>query len=419
MKNYQKLLFLILDVALNGANYFFHIYVSWFLTEEDYGSLNALVAVCTILFTAGVTLQTYTAKTVSEPGGRGQPLYAVRRVGYAVLLVYTVLLAGLHPMLEGLTRSGVTEMTLVALTLITHIVLCIQRGIFQGERRFMDMNGSMYAEVGAKLLVLFILLGTYPRVSTVLLAIWAGMLASLLHSWYKNRSSRRIWFAPSDAKPSWRQIGAGLSGILIGQFFFYFFTSFDMIVVNYYLPQESGGYAVILRFAQLILFIGSSIIVLLLPEFTARKYEPAKLWAFVKKCLSIAAILSALAIGMYRFVAPYALPVLFGEQYRMSPALLTLSAVMYAGFTVCSLFIYVNIALDRTRHLYYIGAATVLLVSLVYAFHSGIRTVMLLEAAAYFLLSAVLFTDLNRHLRKAELDGNPKKKAPVYVMEGY
>ena len=50
LKKYEHLIFLVLDLGLNGFNYFFHIFVAWYLLPKDYGTLNSLLSFASILF---------------------------------------------------------------------------------------------------------------------------------------------------------------------------------------------------------------------------------------------------------------------------------------------------------------------------------------------------------------------------------
>ncbi|PZD94732.1 hypothetical protein DNH61_17440 [Paenibacillus sambharensis] len=418
MLKLQRVMFPILDAALNGFNYFFHIYVSWHLLDIQYGKLNALIALCTILFTAGVSIQMFTARTLSDGEGiRRESLQAVRTIAGAAAVLYTGLFIGLFPLIGRLTRADGMEITIIALTLITHLFLCIQRGIFQGQRRFLAMNISMYTEAGAKLLVLVLLLQWFTDVFTVLLSIWIGMMASLLHGWMNNRDSRRLWFRKAEASPPWREVSAALLAIVCSQFFFYFFTSFDLMIVNYYLPEQSGSYAVIVRFGQLIVFVGMSLLTVLLPEFAARKQDLGKLFSLLWKCIAFMMLLAFTAILLYQFAAPHVIPALFGERYAVDAQLTMLSAVMYASFTFASLFIYVNIALGRSRHLYYIGAVSALLVVSLQLMHANIAAVMIQETAAFILLDLLLLLDLILYRWKVTRDEREEENASILVLE--
>lgn len=66
IKNYQDKLFPILDVSLNGVNYFAHIFSSWYLAQNIYGNLNALLSFLSILIVTGISFQTLVAKEVSR-----------------------------------------------------------------------------------------------------------------------------------------------------------------------------------------------------------------------------------------------------------------------------------------------------------------------------------------------------------------
>ena len=49
VKKYQAMLFPVFDIALNGLNYFFQIFISWYLIPESYGVLNSLLSFLAII----------------------------------------------------------------------------------------------------------------------------------------------------------------------------------------------------------------------------------------------------------------------------------------------------------------------------------------------------------------------------------
>lgn len=74
LRRWRALVFPLFNVLLNAFNFFFHMAASWYLTEDQYGQANALLALFALLSVLGLSVQLLAAKLVSQnKAGGGFP----------------------------------------------------------------------------------------------------------------------------------------------------------------------------------------------------------------------------------------------------------------------------------------------------------------------------------------------------------
>ncbi|WP_255298342.1 glycosyltransferase [Brevibacillus dissolubilis] len=415
LQKFQRPLFLMLDIALNGVNYFFHIYTSWLLLPDDYGMLNTVLSLLSILFVLGLSVQTYTARVIAEEGGVHQ-----LRSTLTVSAVAAVILIGLfiasQPMIVHLTRMSAMSQGLLLLIFVVHLLLCVNRGIFQGEKRFLLINLSLYTEVLVKMLVLLLWLKANPHVEQGLIAILVGMIVSLAVGIYQNRQHLPKLFQSETKGLGLGQVMKAIGLICVAQFFFYFFTSVDMLAVNYYLPQESGTYAVILRYSQLMLFFSLSVITLLVPMLSEKKSDPVSFKRSLKLALGGMFALCLVAVAGYRLVLPYTVEWMFGQAYSGGKPYLYLGAIVYSLFVLSLFLINFNMILNRSRHLIYLSAVSVLITVLLMVYHHSVPAVLYVQMVAYAVLLTGLLLDIKRYLGGFDMKKTGSKRTVLLFL---
>lgn len=140
---YQERIFPVLDIGLNGVNYLFHVFCSWYVSQQDYGQLNALLSILAVLLVAGITFQTYTAKEVAQNGVTAKRIY---KTAFLYIAVLTLMFLGLLEEIIVFTRSSHLSLALLFGVFILNLFLSILRGIFQGEKQFFNLNMNFYIE---------------------------------------------------------------------------------------------------------------------------------------------------------------------------------------------------------------------------------------------------------------------------------
>jgi len=389
IKKKQHYIFPVLDILLNGLNYFYHVYVSWYLTGEDYGELNALLSVAAILLVTGISFQMATARKVAASGDNDRVFKNYGGSGAGVLLSAVVLLLPLSPFLAGLTRSSVSSVFLVILLFSLNLVLSIYRGLMQGQKRFLVLNISFYVEVLSKTVLLFLLLPLRRSVNAAMFTIAAGMMFSLVHSLIVYRKlSRELLKRP--VVRFRRKTLIPVAAVGTSQFALYFFTSVDMIIVNYFLIRSSGVYAVVLKYCQLLFFVSFSIMTVFIPHLSEQGGNRKQFLKLASLCTMLLCGIGVCSLIFYWLIFPPSVTFFFDQQYADAAGYLLLGGIGYFLLVLSFMLINFMLVLDKRNFIPPLVFFSILLVGVLVLFKGSIRTVLLAKIAVFSLLLAVL-----------------------------
>ncbi len=399
LKKRQHILFPVLDISLNGVNYFFHVYVSWYLSGSDYGKLNALLSVSAILFVLGISFQLTTARKTAVSGDAGIVLKSISANGAGVLLVVMIALILLSPIAVSLTRSSFSSVALVVLIFMINLILSIFRGIMQGLKRFFVLNISFYIEVISKIILLILFMSHFKSINITLASILAGMTISLFHSFFTFRGIVGKVFEKPIIQFN-RKTLTFIGAVGISQFALYFFTSVDMIIVNYFLTDKSGVYAVVLKYNQLLFFVSFSIMTVFIPHLSECILDKKK---FLKLSFLNIIILSGIgivALVFYRFILPQTVSVFFGEKYEDAAQFLFLGGISYFLLIFSFMLINTMLVLDKKKYIPVLIIISLMVPGLLFFFHHTIKQVIYVNIFAYSLLLLILIYQFFITIRK-------------------
>lgn len=308
----QAMIFPVLDVMLNGVNFIIIMLVSYYISPKGYGILSAHLALASILFIVGISIQTYVAKEITnhtEADLRQHFKFIIRRI--ILILNGTMIL--LSPLLIHILKGQIYTIILVMVMLDANIILGYKRGVLQGKFRFFQLNINFYIEVLSKLCLILLLLPRYRTYETALLGFTIGMGLALLHSIYIERGTVKHHTPLKLVGKS--KIGKQIWHIGMGHLFIYFMTGMNIIVINYRFEESAAAYALSTKFSLLVVAVGFSIITVILPYASKYKDQPKYFEKFVYK--SVIALIGFLGLitVFYKVALPTIVPYLFKEGY--------------------------------------------------------------------------------------------------------
>jgi len=396
---YQEKIFPFLDIGLNGINYFFHVFCSWYISQQDYGTLNALLSILAILLVAGISFQTFTAKEISQNG-------VTAKIIYKVAFIYIAILTGLFLILIDyiliFTRSSYYSLTLLFLVFFLNLFLSILRGIFQGEKQFFNLNMNFYIEDLAKVFFVLILLPIYKHIDVVLLGLVFGMGVGVIHGILKLKIGTLVVRNQGKIAPVAKSIGI----VYFANFFIYYYTSMDMIIFNYKLHEISGIYAVVLRYSQIILFVSFSLITVFIPNLSSIVKNKVKFNLKVKKYFILLLGIQFILLITYKTILPISVRYLFGVKYLDAANYLFMGSLMYCMLVNSFYLINVNIILEKRAYLYILGFIAILYTGFLFKYGTDIviflkggiffYTVLFLLLATTFIFEERIKNDKNR-----------------------
>lgn len=382
----QKLIFPVLDVLLNGFNYGFHIYTSWYLTKEAYASLNALLALAALIMVTGVGMQNYSAGASS---GLDLKKTSVVTVNPLLITTLPVLLMALFSVrLMSATGGGIPQMILILSILYSHSLLSSYRGIIQGQGKFLQLNISFYTEVGGKIVFILIFLPLSPTPLTALISILTGYLLALIHIKYVIKTMKMSPLIYLTLKDFFRD--SEVLRFILCQFFLYSFFTVDMIIVNNNIPKEAHLFAVVQKLGMIQFFVSGSLLTIFLPELSDKSIPGTsikKRW--YRFLLLLLAALVLLQI-FYRTLLPFLIPWLFNETYSEAADYTALGGLVFA-LLVINNFMVTSLLAFRHRSFIRLFYPAVIIYVLLLLRAQDLNTILISELLLYTVM-ALIFT---------------------------
>lgn len=395
------MLFPFFNVLLNGFNFFFHIAASWYLTGAAYGQANALLALFALLSVLGLSIQLLTAKVVSKED-RTLPL---RYLPLGSLLIRTPMVLGLTsciillmllPVLRSVLGVDSGSLMLLYILVFLHTIVSMTRGDMQGKERMLVLNINYYIEVLGKLTVFFILAAFGLKLEAVLIGSCAGMLLSLIHGWLfsirrHEQSAKEIEHAPLSGV--WKSLGQDFTDSLMTNLFVLFFISIDMIFVQHYFPAQSSGYAISLKYSQLVYYVSYSLIAAFIPKLGANGDNKQGL----RKLIGIyGGLMACAAVCVYigtDFLFPMSIPLLFGAEYQSAEQYLVLGGWVYWLFSIVLFFVHVHVLVGRRKFMWGMLAGAIALLASFGYWHQSPQDFLHAELWLYSILSIYFVID--------------------------
>ncbi len=395
IEKYQTLLFPILDALINGANLLIHIYMSWFIGKDDYGVLNAVLSFITVVMVTGVSIQLYVAKQISDPKFKYKYLGSLMTYCKLSIIKVSIILIIFLPVVKKILRVDYFTMILAFSIFLVNSAVSVLRGVYQGRKEFLLLSRSFYIEILVKVSFTAVLLFLFKNKNMALISVFIGMMMALIVDY------RRLKPIMDQSTDQYNY--SGYSRVFFSNFYYYFLTSVSLIVCNYFIPSESGMFAVSIRYSQVYMHVGFSIITVLVPVLNKYKYQ---LEVFKKKAimyLGLCILGGSLALVFYFTIFPDSVIHLFGETYAEAGKYMGLQAIGYFLFVISSYLVAMEILMDKKHYIVYLLRSSVILTILLLINHQSIERIIFNEISVFFFLMVSLTYDLNRkevHMKK-------------------
>lgn len=340
----------------NVCNYLFQFYMSRALSAGDFGALNAVLAVATILLTPASVVMMAVSRSVAERKARGD----AESVGpFTVgVLRWTLLLAAAaaammsvaSPWIAGyLVLSDPWPVLFACLIVATGLVVPVNLGVFQGLQLFpvfgtlMGLGGVLRLGAGIVLVSFGAgLLGALGAsvVSSVL--ILAGSLVLLA------RRLENSWAARTKAVPLPAGRLRSVVPVGVGMLLFAILTNLDMILVkHFFAPGDAGRYAAAAILGRALLYLPTAIAMALYPMVAEAETLRENSRVILRRGLLLTAALTAVAIVPYILFPELLLRVLLGPAFVSAAPLVRLFGLAMAPFTL--IFVLLNFQLAKRR----------------------------------------------------------------------
>src|SRR6188472_2724949 len=351
-------------LANNALQLVFTVIFTRVLGPTDYGTLAALVSAFLILYVTGQAVQVAAAREAAlDRLGHAEILRATLRSWIQRLLVALVAVTAVSIVLRAQLAAlmGVDEAAWAAAAIppmgVLWMLLCLQRGAFQGLRTYRPVAISIVGEAAGRLVCSLVLVAAGLGVAGALLG--APLAFVLVALWLERELHRRIGplnVVDAPLRTLRSLVGDGWVPIL-GLLLLASLQNIDVIVAKHrFSGDEAGSYAAAAVAAKAVVWVAIGIGLHLLAEATHRAAEGLDPRRVLLRALAILAVVAAPALLVFAVAPELLLRIAFGPDLTLAAdALLPLGAAMTL-LAVAYLTVQYMLALGETRFLWVLGA---------------------------------------------------------------
>lgn len=376
------------------SNYAFHFFVSKKMDIANYGELQSLISVITLLGFMGYALNYFVIRNVSLFAKRNDvnATYAFTRLIETRLLRLSVyLFLGfiiLTPLIYWyLKLSDMWGLIIMVVSSILGLFITLHSGLLTGWEKFLFITITTTGGIFVKLIAGIILSAVFPTASVVSFSFLISTLVTFL---LIRRYSRSIVGYNLDEKQesgqSWQKkyfpnndIKKSIMPTTIFIFLMMTIGNIDILIVkNITTPEMTGYYSALSLLGKVIFWLNSSVITAILPDACSAGFEEIKR----SKRLLIDSYGLVLPISLCLMVAFIAFPtllltLLFRSEYAFFSNLLWLfgfEAVLISFLTMEANF---HFARHDFRVNYILLITAGLMILTIYEFHSSLREIII------------------------------------------
>lgn len=345
-------------VVASTANFGYHLLAGRLLPVEDYGLLNAVVALIAAITLPAVAIEVCITRRIAAINPANRP--SVGRwvisagVSGCVAAVGIVLAA---PLLQSaLAITDPVTVALLAAYMPIMLIGLVARGVCLGRLRY--RRAAVVVAVGASVRLLSVVVG----------AFWLGVVGAVTATVTAEATLTAGFWIAARRDVTWRgtpphiQWRAALLS-LVALAGFWSLVSIDSVLARTLLPADhAGGYAAASVTAKAALFAPQAVVSVVYPRFVARPLEALHL---LGRAVLAAGGLGALASLVLLAWPTQALQLMFGERFAGGTQVLGPLAVAAAGLGVTSVLLHYHLASASRRALApWVGVATVVVATI-------------------------------------------------------
>jgi|SRR3989344_7557852 len=335
-------------VIANIFAYIFHIYMARELGPASYGELGSLLAIFMILSVPVGVIQTVITKYIArfhsgnEEGKVGSLIFsAIKKLFYYGLFTF-ILISVLSPFIaDFLHIDSSIPVIIVGFTVLFSVILPVNRGALQGLQKFNALAINNVLEAVFRLLLGILLVVIGFGVSGALLAFGLGYFLAFLIAFI----SLQRYFDKRDNKIDVKEIYRFTLPVFLTVLFINLLVNLPTVFIKHYYSAEfTGLWNVALTLARAILFVSSSISLVMFSKISSLENLKEKKKIFRKSFGYV--LFSSLFISLiFFFFSELILLVLFGQEYLNGAVILK-----WLGFgvgVIAILHLIINYLLSR------------------------------------------------------------------------
>ncbi|HBG47754.1 MAG TPA: hypothetical protein DDW94_12320 [Deltaproteobacteria bacterium] len=393
------------SMAGNFCNYFFQFFMSRRLDLTDYGALNAVLSVTSILGIPTGTVMLVVARYASTFNARGEAESVARFYRNSLLFttaagaaVFAALAFFSAPVAAYLKLDSRVPIIIVGFGLVFSFAMTVNMGMLQGLQKFWHFGAGIWLGSASRLAlgVIFVLagLGLNGAVAAVALpglfviAMTAFPLAGLLR---KSPGARKATI----------DIASYSVPVLVSSLAFTAMTNIDMITVKHWAsPDEAGLYSAVSVLGKTILYLPSAFVLALFPIITDSHARGGDIYRVLDRGLLLTCVFSIAGVICFVLFPELAIRTLFGARFSEAAPLLKYYGLAMVSMAVVSVLMSFNLARGKTGFIYSLIAGSVILAALLNMFQGSLKSTVLVMTAVNLIVAAYNLASVMRE-RKA------------------
>ena len=314
---HSSVMFISIMIA-NVFAYIFHIFMARSLGPALYGEFGSLLAIFMILAVPVGTIQTVITKYIArfhsknEEGKVGSLIFSSIRKLFIYGLFAFILVSVLSPFIASFLKiDSSTPVIIVGLTVLFSVLLPVNRGALQGLQKFNALAINNILESIFRLLLGVVLVVFGFGVNGALLAFGLGYFIAFLIAFI----SLKKYFNKRDNKIDVEEIYKFTLPVFLAVLFINLIVNLPTVFIKHFYSSEfTGLWNVALTLARIILFVSSSVSLVMFSKVSSLESLKEKKEVF-KKSLGYVVLSSLLISLIFFFFSEPILLILFGQEY--------------------------------------------------------------------------------------------------------
>ena len=368
-----------------GCDYLFQYYMSGTMTPANFSELSALLSMFYLAIAPAQVMSTFLVKQSSRlnvEGRKNEIAWLIRKMVLYEAITGAAIALGLYLLLPDISSFIYLSSTFPVFLLMAGVVISLVSpvgyGTSQGLERF--RYNALYGITGpvTKLGLGIILVAAGYGIMGALGGVLVGLALALTVSIYSIRDLFRLEPVPLPRSELAKMRGSVLH-VIIAVACLTIMVNVDIILARQYLdPNTAGLYAVCSMLGKIILFLPSSINIVIYPKLAAAHAKKAGTVVMMRLSVLIAlAVTGVVVISFFLFPNEILRLLYGGDKYIGASGGLGILGLAMALLGVANLFMNYGLATDSRVYLVIMVFFTALQVALIVLFHDSLVTIAL------------------------------------------
>ena len=382
-------IFLLSGLVVNAGNYLYNLILGRILGPAQFADAALMITLLLVLSFVAMTFQ-LTAARFASTMNNGDKLHFSRWL-YSISIVIGITLGlgmvvfsnSLHQVFN--TQDS-TMFIVFGLALPFYFIMSVNRGLYQGEEKFISLSITYQLEMFFRLLITLVALYVLNIQSStgVALGIAFSMIAGLF-------PFKRIGIKLSVNKvlklPRKKQVVRFLWISAIYEGTLIVCNNSDILLVKHYFDNLNAGmYSSLALIGRIVYYVTWMFVMILLPKVVQAKQAGTDtrplMFGYLKYIIALCS-----GIVLFTFLFPeFSVRVLFGQEFVSIAPLLGWYAVATGLFAISNVFVYYFLSLDHFVPIFLSTAMGIVQVILIVCWHNDLSQVVAMQVISMLLL---------------------------------